>query len=84
MSKPETVDGSRACDGYPPISEHFEILAKAALFYPRDNANPLSVFDDLESVVQLDADGTRRRAIVDEWRRRKQQWPWHLPDSFSG
>ena len=67
-------------NGYPPANKLFEILAKAALCYPRHSADPLTVFDDIESVVRLDASGTVRQQVLDEWRRRSIEFPWYIPD----
>ncbi len=66
---------------YPPVAEHFEILAKAALCFPRDRADPIGVFDALQRITETAGGEERRRELIIEWRRRKQEFPWYLPDS---
>ena len=68
--------------GYPPIGEHFEMLAKAALCFSYDRADPIGIFDAMCRIMESDSDKERRRELIDEWRRRKHEYPWYLPDSI--
>ncbi len=59
----------------------FQVLADQALTLPRHLCDPLVVFDQLAEIIS-DFDEPLRRMVFNEWRSRRQEFPWHCPREY--
>ena len=69
-------------DGYPPVADHFKLLATTAILV---RTHPIDIFDAVEE-FQPNPNRThameRKIAIIEEWKRRQQEFTWYFNVRF--
>ncbi len=66
-------------DGYPPVSDHFKLLATAAILV---RSHPLDIFDAVEEVAPNPNALRRKIAIIEEWKRERHKFVWYFNVRF--
>lgn len=66
-------------DGYPPVADHFKLLATAALLV---RTHPIDILDAVEEVRPSPNARQRKIEIIEEWKRRRQEFPWYFHVQF--
>jgi hypothetical protein len=66
-------------DGYPPVSDHFKLLATAAILV---GTHPIDIFDAVDD-VQPNPNAMRRKIeIIEEWKRERHKFAWYFDLQF--
>lgn len=66
-------------DGYPPVSDHFKLLATSAILV---GTHPIDIFDAVED-VQPNPNAMRRKIeIIEEWKRERHKFVWYFDVRF--
>lgn len=66
-------------DGYPPVADHFKLLATSAILV---GTHPVDIFDAVEEVRPNPNAIQRKIEIIDEWRRERHKFSWHFNVHF--
>lgn len=62
-------------DGYPPVADHFKLLATTAMLV---GTHPVDIFHAVEEKNPNPNAMQRQIAIIEEWRRRRQEFRWYF------